>query len=68
MSMQAVPFASIEDLGHLKIQRQWKEIMRRAIESGKSLLVSSWMSDLFPKNMFLVRCITSFYLIHFVDY
>lgn len=37
LAMQVVPFGSLRDLSPLKIQKDWKEKLRRGIESGKKL-------------------------------
>jgi splicing suppressor protein 51 len=38
LAMQIVPFGSLRDLGPLKIQQNWKEILIREVENGKKLM------------------------------
>ena len=37
LAMQIVPFGSLKDLGPLKIQQNWKQILIKDVENGKRL-------------------------------
>ena len=56
LAMQIVPFGSLKDLGPLRIQQNWKQILIKDVENGKRLTRFGWY------NFFLaLKCFTSLF-------